>query len=300
MDIDKLLSLGFQASLFLIVLATGMAAQHGEATALVRKPALLTRSVVAMLLLAPLLAVGLASTLPLQPTVKIALVALAVSPMPPFLPKKALIVHGERSYPVSLLAATALLSTVTLPVTLSFLSDVFGLPLLLAPATLANQLLVSVLLPLVTGLLLARLAPAFSAMWAADVSGAATVVFCLTIVPQLVVTLPAFRELIGDGSLVVMATYAIGTLLIGHVLGGPGRETRHTLALSTSARHPAIAISLAQANFADHRLAVPAVLLLVVVTGAMIAPYLALIRRRQSRPTETGARVIAHPLPRRP
>jgi BASS family bile acid:Na+ symporter len=292
MDIDTLLSLGFQASLFLIVLAAGMAAQHGEATALLRKPALLIRSVIAMLLLAPLLAVGLASTLPLQPAVKIALVALAVSPVPPFLPKKTFVVDGDRSYAVSLLATSALLSTITVPVTLSFLSDVVGLPLLLPAATLAKQLLLGVLIPLAAGLLMARIAPAFCATWAADVSGAAALVFSVTIVPRLVLTLPAFRELSGDGTLVVMAAYAIGTLLAGHVLGGPVRENRHTLALSAATRHPAIALSLAQANFADQRLAVPAVLLLVVVTGAMSAPYLALIRRRHPRPAEADARVI--------
>ena len=296
MDIDKLLSLGSQLSLFLMVLATGMAAQHGEATALLRQPALLVRSVVAMQVLAPVVAVLLATRFSVDPVVGIALVALATGPVPPFLPRKELGVNGERSYVVSVLATSALLSVITVPVTLSLLSDVFGLPLLLAPLALAKVLLVGVVVPLAVGLVLARVAPAFSATWAWPIGAASAVVLGLATLPQLVAMLPAFTTLAAGGALIVMATYAAFTLIIGHVLGGTEPEHRRALALSTATRHPGIAIALVSANFTDLPLAVPAVLLLVLVSALATAPYVAMTRRRHAQPDAGGAQL--HPPPR--
>jgi bile acid:Na+ symporter, BASS family len=289
MDTARLLPLGYQLSLSLMVLATGMAAQHGEATALLRKPALLLRPVLAMQVLAPLVAVLLATRFPVDRVVGIALVAFATGPVPPFLPRKELGVNGERSYVVSVLATSALLSIVTIPVTMSFLSDVFGLPLMLAPLAFAKVLLFSVVLPLGAGLLLARIAPRLSATWAWSVGVASAVVLVLATLPQLRTLLPAFDALADAGAVIVMATYATLTLIIGHLLGGAELEHRRGLALSTATRHPGIAISLISANFTNEALAVPAVLMLVIVSALATAPYVVLTRRRHVPPDSAHA-----------
>ena len=51
-----------------------------------RRPALLARSLLAMYVLMPIVAVALAVAFDLIPSVEIALLALAVSPVPPLLP----------------------------------------------------------------------------------------------------------------------------------------------------------------------------------------------------------------------
>jgi BASS family bile acid:Na+ symporter len=289
MDIVKLLSIGLRVSIFLMVLATGMAGQRGEARALFRRPALLLRSIVAMQLLAPLLAVALSSVFPIERAVKIALVTLAVSPVPPFLPKRALRAGGPRGYVVSLLATSALLSVITIPVTLSLISDVAGIPLSLPLVALVKQLVLTVLLPLLTGLLIARVVPAFATAWAGPVGSGAALVLVICVIPVLVKLFPSFQTLAGDGTLLVMTVYALGALLIGHLVGGPDRGNRTVLALSTAARHPGVAILLATTNFAADRLATPAVLLLVIVSTVATVPYLALTRRRHAEPVAASA-----------
>jgi BASS family bile acid:Na+ symporter len=42
-------------------------------------------------------------------------------------------------------------------------------------------------------------------------------------------------------------------LIVGHLMGGPDPEHSIVLALSTACRHPAIALSIAAANFPDQR-----------------------------------------------
>jgi BASS family bile acid:Na+ symporter len=136
------------------------------------------------------------------------------------------------------------------------------------------------LLPLVTGLVISRAAAGFSTTWAGNIGVAGALVLVLTALAQLPSMLSALGALVGNGALLVMASYATATLLIGHLIGGPDPERRTVLALATTARHPAIAMSLAYANFADERLAAPAVLLLAIVTAAATAAYVMMTRRR--------------------
>jgi BASS family bile acid:Na+ symporter len=120
----------------------------------------------------------------------------------------------------------------------------------------------------------------------------------VTVVPQVVAVFPAFRTLIGNGTVVVMSSYAVATLLIGHLLGGPERGNRTVLALSTASRHPGIAISIALANFTSERLAIPAVLLMVLVAAVASALYAVMSRRRMPAPV-TGVPSDATPILRR-
>ena len=165
------MSLLTQISVILIVVSTGMSGQKGDLTFLVRRPSLLFRSLLSMLVLAPLLAVTFAATLQLPDAVKIALVMMAVSPVPPFLPKKAVKAGGTHSYVISLLATSAIVSIVSAPLSLMVLGPMFGLPLSIPAVEVARPLATTVLLPLGAGLILQRLAPRFSNSWSRIVSG---------------------------------------------------------------------------------------------------------------------------------
>ena len=65
---------------------------------LVRRPSLLARSLFAMFVVMPILAVVLVRVLELRQSLEIALVALAISPVPPLLPKKQDTAGGEAAY----------------------------------------------------------------------------------------------------------------------------------------------------------------------------------------------------------
>jgi len=80
--------------------------------------------------------------------------------------------------------------------------------------------------------------------------------------------------------LLAIAAFSLCTLFIGHLLGGPVEENRSVLALCTATRHPFIAITLIQANFATEKLAVPAVFMALIVTSIASIPYM---RMRKAR-----------------
>jgi BASS family bile acid:Na+ symporter len=98
MDAAQLIRLALQTSILLLVFALGLRATIQDATYLLRQPSLLLKSLVAMNVIVPLVAAILAAVFPLHPAVKITLLLMAVSPVPPILPGKQLKLGGRTSY----------------------------------------------------------------------------------------------------------------------------------------------------------------------------------------------------------
>jgi hypothetical protein len=90
MDWATLLPYLMKVSIGLTVFALGLKVIPRDLTHLFRNPGLLFRSLLAMNVVMPLVAASLVEAFQLQPVVKIALVALSLSPVPPKLPKKEL------------------------------------------------------------------------------------------------------------------------------------------------------------------------------------------------------------------
>jgi bile acid:Na+ symporter, BASS family len=282
MTIAALSTLLVTTSLFGLVASLGMASSWRDVVWLIRSPALLVRAILSMQLLTPLIAVGMAATLPLHPGVKIALVLLSLSPVPPALPGKELKVGGNRPFAISLLVLSALLSIAVIPASLSVLNDVTSYTLGIRPMIVARLIAESVLLPLAAGMIVGAINAELGLRISPVVAKVATGLLILGILPPLIVALPAMGMLLGDGTLVVCAALCVAALLIGHLLGGPDRGDRTVLALSTAMRHPAMAIALAKANFADEPLVVPAILLYLLVAVVIRVPYMKLSVRRQA------------------
>lgn len=282
MTIAMLSSVLIRASLFALVVSFGMASSWRDATWLLRSPMLLVRAMLSMQVLTPLFAVALAVTLPIHPGVKIALVLLSLSPVPPALPGKELKVGGNRPFAISLLVVSALLAIIVIPSSLGVLNDLTRYTLGFHPADVAMLVAQSVLLPLGVGMLFGAVSPERGRQSAPVIAKVATAMLVVGIAPPLIAALPAMGMLLGDGTLVVCAALCIAALLFGHLLGGPDRGDRTVLALSTSMRHPAMAIALARANFADEPLVLPAILLYVLVAVVVRIPYTKLSVRHQA------------------
>ncbi|NUP12622.1 MAG: Na+-dependent transporter [Polyangiaceae bacterium] len=273
------LMLALKASIVLIVVPVGLMGTLQDATSLLRRPGALLRSMVAMNVLMPVLAVLLALSFALDPVVKVALIALSVSPMPPFLPKKAAKAGGEGGYTVGLLVAASVLSLVLVPVAMSLIGRIFHIEVSVPIGKIVGIVVTTVLAPLAFGLVVRRLAPNLAERAAHPVSVAAGVLLVGSALPLLVVSWPAMKTLIGNGTLAAMVVFAVAGVVAGHFLGGPREDERVVLAMATGSRHPAVAIALGTAYFADSKQLIAAVLLYLVVCTIAVAPYLGWRRR---------------------
>jgi predicted Na+-dependent transporter len=162
MNLQKLILIVLQASVLLNVLAIGLRASVQDATYLFRRPGELVRALLAMNVLMPLFALALISIFDLHPAVRIALVALAVSPIPPLLPTKLMKEGGTESYAVGLLVAVSSLAIIFVPLAMEVVELVRGVPLQITAASIAKVVFVTVLLPICLGVALHKLAPVLS------------------------------------------------------------------------------------------------------------------------------------------
>jgi BASS family bile acid:Na+ symporter len=254
--------------------AVGCRATWSDATALLRDRSALLRSMLSMFIVAPILASVVATMFNLHPAVKIALVVSSVSPVPPFLPTKAIGAGGERRYVIGLLVAASVLSIFFVPLALDVFELVFNVPLEISPLRIARTVSITVLLPLGAGMLLQRFAPALADRFAKPIGITATALLGVGAIALLAKEGPGMWALVGNRTLLAMAVFAAAAIAVGHFLGGSIEGDRAALALSTASRHPGVPIAVAAVNFPDQTLVVPAVLMLALVGMIVAVPYL--------------------------
>jgi BASS family bile acid:Na+ symporter len=239
-----------------------------------------------MHIIVPLFAVFMALAFNLTPAVKIALVVLSLSPVPPVLPKKDFKAGAGSEFTFGLLVGAALLSIVIIPLGLAILSAVFGRDFSVNPVEIAKVVSTTVLLPLLAGIVVRHLATGFAERTSDPILKISGITLLIGVIPILFVTGSTMMSLIGNGTLVSMAAMAVLGLVAGHLLGGPNFSDRVPLALASATRHPGVALMLATALFPEQKkLVMAAVLLYVIVSALVSVPYMAWCRKHLTTAT---------------
>ena len=172
------------------------------------------------------------------------------------------------------------LAIVTVPITVSLFNNAIGRTGEIAPLRIAKVVLTSVLVPLASGIALRRLAPALASKIARPVVIIGIVLLIVSALPLLYALFPAVRALIGNGTAAVIAAMAAIGLGVGHMLGGPRPDDRTVLALSTTSRHPAVALAVASSGGTELRPELAAILLYVIIAALISVPYVAWRKKR--------------------
>jgi len=273
MSLQTLILFVLKASILLNVFAIGLKAGVHDATYMFRRPGKLAKALLAMNILMPLFAVAFVLAFHLKHAVEVALVALAVSPVPPILPRKLRKAGATESDTIGLLVAVGILAIVFVPTAMEILERVFHVPLRMTFASVAALVFITIILPLALGIAVHTLAPVAADRLVNPIAKIASIALLLSAVVILFSSAPAIWELTGNGTLVAIAAFVLVGLLIGHFVGGPKPENRAGLAMATASRHPGIAIALAVANFPEEKLAISAVLLYLLVNALVSIPY---------------------------
>jgi BASS family bile acid:Na+ symporter len=274
MTLVHVIGLAIRGSIFLLVFAIGLDATIREVSYLVRRPALLARSLLSMSVVMFVFAIAVVLLFHLDPEVKIALVALAVSPVPPILPRRQAKAGGSHDYAIGLLAAAAAAAIIVVPVAILLAGRIFDRTVSVPTGKVALIVLITVLVPLLAGALVRRFFPEFATRAMRPISIVAMILLVTASLPVLFVAWKAMWALIGNGTLVCLALFTIAGLIAGHGLGGPDPDHRTVLALATGVRHPGVALAVAWTNFPDHKAAAAAIVLYLIVAILISTPYI--------------------------
>jgi BASS family bile acid:Na+ symporter len=222
-----------------------------------------------------LLAIAAAKLFKFDLVLETAIIALAISPVPPFFPKKQSKVGATDSYAIALLVAASIFSVVLIPAWLGLLGAIFGFEANLALSKIFKVVFLKILLPLFVGILVHRLVPRLANRVAHPISVIAMLLLVIGVLPVLFIRSGAMWAMVGNGVLVTVVLFALVGIAAGHLLGGPDPDDRSVLALATSTRHPGIALSIAALNFPERKAAVLIVILFHLVVGTVVAiPYM--------------------------
>lgn len=284
MNLAALIPLLLKASILGMVFAIGLQLGREDTTLVIRHPRAMVLGLVAMFVVMPLVAVLLYLGLRPDPPTGLILMATALSPIPPILPNKEMKAGAGAREAVGLMVAAGLLAILVVPVGAELMASSFGVEVDVPMGPTASIVSTTVLLPVLAGLVVRRLAPGAADRLAGPVAKLAGLLLVVAALPVLVQTAPAQWSLLGGGTLLAFLLFAVVGVVVGHVAGGPEENTRTVVALSTASRHPAVAAAVALAVLPDAQGVLPAALLYLIVSVVVTGVYLAWRRRGAEAP----------------
>jgi BASS family bile acid:Na+ symporter len=258
------------ATVIFSVFSLALGIRVHQATWLLRRPGLLLRSVVAAMVLVPVVATLLVLALDVREAVAIALIMLGVSPAAPLMLRKARHLSGEEDYAPSLQLVLATLSIVAVPLSLDVVSWIFPTHRAsISPWAVASQVGKAQLLPLLAGVALRAVRPAWADRLARPVGRLAAILLAMVVLLVLLLQ-GKLMLVVGWGGYLAVAVTAVASTVLGLLLGGPLPATRAALAVACTVRNPGLALMIVQLNYPG-RGAAPVVLTYVVASALLLA-----------------------------
>ena len=275
-------------TLTLIFLITTMAAiglkvTTSELVSALHNRSLMVRSLIANVVIVPLLGILLVKIVPMSPDARIGIILLAASPgglnAIQFTSKS----KNALCYAASLLFILTLLSVLISPAIANLMLPV-GTSLTLPYEKVISFLLLYLLLPLVIGFAVNRVSKKIANLLSKPMALIGTIFFVVVVILMLAQRKEAMAAL-SKTELAAMFTFIIITMIIGWLSGGPSKETRRILATTTSMRNAALCFIMASNGFPDTNVIVT----VVAFSGLMIPPnmlftiYEIIIEKRKSK-----------------
>jgi predicted Na+-dependent transporter len=215
--------LGIAASMF----AMGLGLTLAQIVHPLKNARLVVLALLANFVLVPLLAYAISLIIPLEDSLKVGLMVLALSAGAPFL------VLEARGAKANLGLAVGVM-TLLMVVTIFYLPLV--LPLLLTgvdvdAGAIAKSLIVLMLIPLILGLLVKPISPDTAQHWARTMNKIGSLGIMILLMVGLGLNVSNVIGLIGTGGFLALLLFIFGSLLIGFGVGGRDPGARNVMGL---------------------------------------------------------------------
>ncbi len=234
-------------ALFIIMFGVGLTLRWQDFTRLLRSPKPVLVGLTCQLLLLPLLAFGLVTSMALPSIAAVGLMVLAFAPGGATSNMLTLLARGDTALSVSLTAMTSVLTPFTLPLLTLWMLSVWGLagttlefPIIPAIA----KMVIVTLVPVALGMLAGRYWPGLSARMLRPVKLMSLLFMLLVVTAIVVANIDRLGEMLATTGPVAMLLACIA-MLVGYGasrLSGLGRECGITLSLETGIQNAGTAL----------------------------------------------------------
>ena len=269
-------------TIFTLMLAIGVNLSIEELLSLWRRPVLLLRALLAVVVLVPLVVIILLRLFDLSSGVATGLALLAASPGAPLTTKRSQMAGGNFPHSVNLQLTLASLAVFITPFTLAIFYGLFDLE---TERVMVSQVFRQVarvqFLPVILGLLIQKFSPKTTSIIGKPLILIANTLFLLLLILLII---PGFRLILQIGilPLVAIVMMVVISLAIGHIFGGSEVDKRSALAIACIARNIGLAIYIAYLSNSQQQV-IPT-LISYAILGALIAiPYSTWSKRQVTR-----------------
>ena len=227
------------------MLAMGMSLTIAQIVEPLRNVRLVVLALLANFVLVPALAYLIAAVIPIDDDLRTGLIVLATAAGAPFLPKLVQVAHGPIALGVGVMVLLMLVTIAYLPIVLPLLLPGVDVD----PWSIAQSLVVLMLVPLAIGLLIRANAASTAAEYGPVFTKASSLAIVILMVAGLALSARNILGLLGTGGIVALLLFVAGSLAIGVVLGGRDPGTRAVLGLGTAQRNVSAALVVTAQNF---------------------------------------------------
>ncbi len=261
-------------TIFTLMLTIGVNLSFEKLLSLCRRPFLLLRALLAVVVLVPLVVIVLLRLFDLPSGVATGLALLAAAPGAPLTTKRSQMAGGKFPHSASLQLTLALLAVIITPITLAIFYALFDLEtqrVLVSVSQVFQQVVRVQFLPIILGLLIQKFSPKITSVIGKPLIVIGNILFLLLLI---LLSVPGFRLIrqIGILPLVVIVIMVVISLAIGHLLGGSEVDKRSALAIACIARNIGLAMYIAVFSNAQEQ--VLPTLVSYIILGSLIAiPY---------------------------
>ena len=279
---EKLLILVFFVT---TMLSVGMQTRVSDLHSLLASRGVLLRALLANFLVVPIIGIVIALVIPLQPHAAGALVLLACTPGGASAVQFSSQVKGSSALAGAMLGLLSLLAIFVSPLILKMVLP-GNVQLVIPYGNAFLSFLIFLLLPLLAGMLLLGKAPGAAPKLSKLLALAGLVAF----VAFMVVTGDARKAAtgaIGLPAVGAMLLFIFASMAVGWFMGGPTRDSRLILAISTSMRNAVLCLAIVESSSPGHAVEVPLIAfsLLMVPTNMLLTVYNKIRAKRKAQKT---------------
>lgn len=234
---------------------------------------LLLRAFVAMVVLVP--AVTLVIVMLLKAPLELGIglgILVACPPAPVMLRSAVKNGGGDASFMQAMHLLFAALAFLTVPAVINALSSPLGFHIDVPLGMMMWILAKTILLPVTVGLIVRGLFPDFATKFGPLLDRAGMAGLMIVVLVALVALFPILLQT-GVKSYLVIALVSATALAIGHLFGPEDPALKTVVAVECGVRHPALAVSIAVANFTP-QLALPVLVPCIITFIALATIYL--------------------------
>jgi predicted Na+-dependent transporter len=273
---------GISGLLFVVtsMLAMSLSLSVQQMTQPLKNIRLVILALLANFVLVPLLAFIIIKIIPMDQSLQIGVILLGTAAGAPFIPKLVQGAKGNVAYAVGLMFLIMVVTIFYLPIILPVLLP--GIEI--NPWDIAKSLIVTMLIPLVIGMLIRSHSPDVADHWAPVMQKISGLSILILLVVGLGLNVSNIIGFIGTRGIGAMIILILGALLIGLLFGGRDPGVRSAMGLSTANRNGAAALLIATQNFSGTN-TLPFVLVGTVLMLLILLP----VAKRMGASTEAPA-----------